>query len=160
MTTAVAALPHDLTVWRLTAWKHAAGAFSGEGARRFGGRWNRKGGAVVYTASTRSLAILEMLVQADPLPAYAAIPATLPAGLALAALDESALPPDWRGMPAPESPRSLGGVWLAAGNACALRAPSAVVPAEYNYLLNPAHPDFARITIGRPEVLFLDRRLL
>ena len=157
---AVTVLDRDLTVWRLTAQKHAAGAFSGEGARRFGGRWNRKGEAVVYTASTRSLAILEMLVQADPLPAYAAIPATLPAGLPLAVLDENALPSDWRGMPAPESLRSLGGVWLAAGNACALRTPSAVVPAEYNYLLSPTHPDFIRITIGQPEVLFLDRRLL
>ena len=114
---------------------------------------------MVYTAATRSLAVLEMLVQADPLPAYAAVPANLPAGLPLALLEESALPPDWRGMPAPESLRVLGGVWLAAGESCVLRVPSSVVPAEYNYLLNPAHPDFARIRIGQAERLGMDDRL-
>ena len=160
MTPAVVALAHDLTVWRLAAEKHVSVAFSGEGARLYGGRWNRKGAAVVYTAATRSLAILEMLVQADPLPKYMAVPATLPAGLPLAALDEDSLPPDWRGMPAPESLRSLGSAWISAGETCALRVPSAVVPAESNFLLNPAHPDFGKISIGAPERLFMDRRLL
>ena len=160
MTPAIVALAHDLTVWRLVAEKHVSEAFSGEGARLYGGRWNRKGAAVVYTAATRSLAILEMLVQASPLPKYMAVPATLPAGLALAAFDENALPPGWRDMPAPESLWSLGGTWIAAGETCALRVPSAVVPAEYNLLLNPAHPDFGKIRIGAPERLSMDRRLL
>ena len=160
MTPAVVTLAHDLTVWRLVAEKHVSEAFSGEGARRYGGRWNRKGTAVVYTAATRSLAILEMLVQADPLPKYMAVPATLPAGLRLAALSENSLPPDWRSMPLSESLRSLGGAWIAAGETCALRVPSAVVPAECNFLLNPAHPDLGKIRIGAPEPLSLDRRLL
>lgn len=160
MTPAVGVLTHDLTVWRLVPEKHVSGAFSGEGARLYGGRWNRKGAAVVYTAATRSLAILEMLVQADPLPKYMAVPATLPAGLPLAAFDEGSLPRDWRDMPAPESLQTLGGAWISAGGACALRVPSAVVPAEYNFLLNPAHPDFGTIIIGMPERLSMDRRLL
>jgi RES domain-containing protein len=160
VTPAVVALAHDLTVWRLVAEKHVSEAFSGEGAQLYGGRWNRKGAAMVYTAATRSLAILEMLVQASPLPKYTAIPATLPAGLSLAVFDENSLPPDRRDMPPSESLRTLGGAWIAAGETCALRVPSAVVPAECNFLLNPAHPDFGKIRIGAPERLSMDRRLL
>lgn len=149
-----------VTVWRLVAEKHAAEAFSGEGARLFGGRWNRKGEAVVYTSFSRSLAILEMLVQADPLPAYIALPAILPKNLAVTVLQEKCLPSDWRRMPAPDSVRAIGGAWLSMGNSCVLQVPSAIVPTEWNYLLNPRHHDFAAITFGAPERLSLDRRLV
>ena len=67
-----------ITVWRIVTRRFVTSAFSGEGARLFGGRWNRKGWPVVYTAQSRSLALLEMMVQDDPLRArHALIPATL-----------------------------------------------------------------------------------
>jgi RES domain-containing protein len=56
-----------LTVWRIVAARFVEGAFSGEGARRFGGRWNRKGVPLVCTSGSQSLAMLEMLVQDEPL---------------------------------------------------------------------------------------------
>ena len=56
-----------LTVWRLVTARFAKSAFSGEGARLYGGRWNRKGVLLVYAAGNQSLAMLEMLVQDEPL---------------------------------------------------------------------------------------------
>ncbi|HEY6044894.1 MAG TPA: RES family NAD+ phosphorylase, partial [Nitrosospira sp.] len=55
------------TVWRIVTQRFAASAFSCEGPRSFGGRWNRKGESIIYTAQSRSLAFLEMLVQDEPL---------------------------------------------------------------------------------------------
>lgn len=152
--------PEPVTIWRLVAEKHVESAFSGEGARLFGGRWNKKGEAMVYAASSRSLAILEMLVQANPLPEYIALPAILPENLAFSILQEKDLPFDWRKMPAPDSVRALGSAWLSRAESCVLQVPSVVVPSEWNYLLNPQHNDFAKITLGAPEPLVLDRRLL
>lgn len=153
-------LAEPVTVWRLVAEKHLETAFSGEGARLYGGRWNKKGEAVVYTASSRSLAILEMLVQANPLPAYIALPAVLPKSLSITILWPEDLPSGWQAMPAPDSIRALGSAWLSRGESCVLRIPSVIVPAEWNYLLYPQHPDFAKIIIGTPERLDLDPRLL
>ena len=71
-----------LVVWRLLTARFSQAAFTGEGARLYGGRWNRKGIPMVYTAASQSLAVLEMLVQDEPLRAhYVIIPATLPANL-------------------------------------------------------------------------------
>ena len=71
-------------VWRITTARFAASAFSGEGARRYGGRWNPRGTPLIYTAESRALALLEMLVQDDPLRArYVLIPAHIPDDLPL-----------------------------------------------------------------------------
>lgn len=153
-------LADPLTVWRLAAEKHAGTAFSGDGARRYGGRWNKKGEAVVYAASSRSLAILEMLAQAGTLPEYIALPATLPKNLTISILLQEELPFDWQKMPAPDSIRALGSAWISRGETCVLQVPSAIVPAETNYLLNPLHHDFTKITIAPPERLALNPRLL
>ncbi len=85
------------TVWRITTRRFADTAFSGEGARLYGGRWNRPGQSLVYTAESRSLALLEMLVQDDPLRAsYVLIPAQLAADIAIDSLQPADLPLDWR----------------------------------------------------------------
>src|SRR6266581_3394495 len=70
------------SVWRITTAAFARSAFSGEGARLYGGRWNPKGVPIVYTAASQSLALLEMLVQDQPLRArYVIIEARIPGGL-------------------------------------------------------------------------------
>ena len=85
------------TVWRITTARFAAAAFSDEGARLHGGRWNPKGHGVIYTAESQSLALLEMLAQDAPLRArYVLIPAHLPAERAVSQVEASALPADWR----------------------------------------------------------------
>jgi len=149
------------TAWRILTAHFAATAFSGEGARRYGGRWNRKGVPLVYTAGSQSLAMLEMLVQDQPLRArYLMIPAEIPADLSITRWGPEQLPADWRAPHALTTLRALGTDWAAGLTSPVLAVPSAVVPAETNYLLNPRHPDFARITLGEPQELITDLRLV
>jgi RES domain-containing protein len=74
-------------------------------------------------------------------------------------LARAALPATWNAYPAPLRLRQLGDAWIAAGTSAVLEVPSAVVPAEKNYLLNPAHPGFRRVTLGTPQRFSFDRRL-
>jgi RES domain-containing protein len=149
------------TVWRITTARFADSAFSGEGARLFGGRWNRKGLPLVYTAESRSLALLEMLVQDDPLRArYVLIPARIPADVSQTTLNVADLPEDWRSLSERDALQTIGNAWIQGGAHCVLSVPSAVVPAERSFLINPAHPDFIKIVIDPPEALETDMRLL
>jgi RES domain-containing protein len=149
------------TVLRIVTARFAEVAFSGEGARRYGGRWNRKGVPLVYTAGSQSLAMLEMLVQDEPLRArYTMIPAQIPADLTIARLNREQLPSDWRDAAALETLRALGSEWAVGLTSGVLAVPSAVVPNETNYLLNPRHPDFGRIAVGAAQELITDLRLM
>lgn len=149
------------TVWRITTARFAQTAFSGEGARLYGGRWNPKGCEVVYTAESQSLALLELLVQDDPLRAnYVLIPAVLPSDLRMTQLDAGELPDNWRTIGARDVLQAMGLEWIRSGQTAVLSIPSAVLPEERNYLLNPRHPDFVRIVIGEPRSLQTDTRLL
>ena len=149
------------TVWHITTVRFAATAFSGEGARLYGGRWNPKGFEMVYTAESRSLALLEMLVQDAPLRArYVLIAARLPDTVSVVHLNQADLPADWRKPEQRDALQRIGRDWLGQRQSAVLAVPSAVVPAERSYLLNPGHPDFARIIIGEPEALETDLRLI
>jgi len=150
-----------LTVWRMATARFAKNSFSGEGARRYGGRWNRKGIPVVYTAGSQSLAFLEMLVQDQPLRArYVMIPAEIPMELEIARVGVDQLPSSWRDHPAVEELPNIGSSWATGLSSAVLAVPSAVIPAEANYLLNPRHPGFAEISIGEPQELVTDLRLI
>jgi len=147
-------------VWRICRRRYAA--FDGEGARIAGGRWNRRGTAVVYASATLSLAALEYLVNVDA----SAVPedlvsifADIPKEVPTANVEVGDLPDDWRRYPAPESLRDIGTTWVERGREAVLSVPSAVVPSERNYLVNPKHSAFARIRIGRPQPFSLDPRL-
>ena len=92
-----------VTAWRITKRKHARNAFTGEGAREFGGRWNNPGTAVVYTAQSQSLAALEMLVHLDSselLQKYVLIGVEFDESLIMP-VEPSALPRHWRSDPPP-----------------------------------------------------------
>lgn len=136
-------------------------AFEAEGARLYGGRWNHPGVAVVYAAESVSLAVLEFFVHLDTRdsPHLVVVGAELPADVNVRAVDWGALPPDWRRTPAPDSLADLGTAWAREGVTAVLAVPSAIVPREMNYLLNPAHRDFARIRIGKPEPFSMDPRM-
>ena len=150
-----------LTVWRLVTARFSDTAFSGEGARLYGGRWNLKGVPVIYTSATQSLAMLEMLVQDEPLRArYVMIPATLPKGMKVERLVPEQLPTDWRSLAARQQLQALGTDWARRRSSAALAVPSAVIPSETNYLLNPLHPSFAKIEIGKPQDFVTDLRLI
>lgn len=140
-----------LVVWRIVQPRFAHVAFSGEGARRFGGRWNSPGRRVIYNAQSQSLAALEMLVHFDSeilLQQYLAIPVTIPSRLILQ-LPLSFLPKNWTEYPAPLSTRSIGDNWIEAASSAVLQIPSAVIPSESIFLLNPSHPQFKKVRIGK-----------
>lgn len=148
--------------WRLVKTAYADHAFDGEGAFRFGGRWNSRGQRMVYVSGSLSLALLEILVHLDPadaLPALSAIPVGLPdsftATKSFSRLEDlnGSLP--W----ALGQTRAWGDAWLAAQRSVALQVPSSIVPIEHNFLLNPEHSDFAKLQIGEPEIFTLDDRL-
>jgi RES domain-containing protein len=151
----------SITAWRITKRKHTKSAFSGGGARTYGGRWNSPGTSIVYTAETQSLAVLEMLVhleQPELLQRYVLIGVSIDESL-IEKLDPSGLPHDWRSAPPSIPLRTIGDQWVANKTSVALRVPSALVPAENNFLLNPAHADFQKLVIGDPVDFAFDERL-
>jgi RES domain-containing protein len=150
-----------LTLWRLVKARHAASAFDGEGARRYGGRWNSPGVRVAYASESASLAVLEVLVHLQSsavLSSYALVALHVPPSL-VEVLDASRLPPDWRASPPPVAVQALGDAWVRAGTSPVLRVPSVLVPIEANYVVNPAHPAFGRLRIGEPQPFTFDARL-
>lgn len=141
--------------------RHAETAFDGEGARRYGGRWNSPGTAVVYVAESRALALLEILAgirSIRPTGSYVLIPVSFDESF-VRAVDVSKLPGEWNQGPPHPSIQRIGDVWVDERSSAILKVPSAIVPEECNYLLNPAHPDFRRIEIGTPQEISIDPRL-
>jgi RES domain-containing protein len=149
-----------LSAWRLTKTKLIAGAWDGEGARKSGGRWNSVGIAVVYTSGTLSLALVEVLVHLPSgiLPAYSAVRVDFDESM-VTAVGPRDLPANWRDYPPPPDTKAIGDLWVAQGSSLVLRVPSVIVPTEFNYILNPAHPAFADLTIGEPMPFPFDPRL-
>jgi RES domain-containing protein len=153
----------ELLTWRLVRPRFGgtAAAFSGEGARRFGGRWNSPGTPVVYLSEHLSLAALETLAHADRRRFehdYLAFQVRVPQELALALPDDD-LPSDWRARPTSVGARRVGDAWLAQGVSPVLSVPSVLVPEERNLLLNPAHARFSEVAIGPPRAFRFDERL-
>lgn len=150
-----------VTAWRIAKQKHAKTAFTGEGARLFGGRWNNPGTSIVYTAQSQSLAVLEMLVHLDSpelLGKYVLFEIGMDDSV-IGHVDPSRLPKSWRVDPSPAGVRAIGDDWIDAGTSAVLRVPSALIPSENNFLLNPRHKDFPRLSIGKPMPFSFDRRL-
>jgi len=150
-----------LSVWRITTAAFGPSALSGEGARLYGGRWNPKGVPLVYMAANQSLAILEMLVQDQPLRArYMMIEVRIPSAVTIDRVRVADLPAAWRDIGARGTLQAIGAEWARKRSAAVLAVPSAIVPAESNYLLNPLHPDFKRIKVGKPNTVETDLRLI
>lgn len=153
---------NSIRVWRICNAKWAATAFDGTGAKLYGGRWNPIGTTVVYTSSSLALATLELLVhlgvKASP-QAYMAISADIPGDIAKEQVDKSSLPADWRTDPPPSTLATIGEEWVSRGTSAVLQVPSAVIDEEWNYLLNPQHPDLAQIAIGTAKEFQFDSRL-
>ena len=151
----------NITVWRITSQKHARTAFTGEGARLYGGRWNTPGTPLIYTAQSQSLAVLEVLVHLDS-------PALLNTYLFFAVeidssyvteLDRSVLPKDWKDDPIPVAVQAIGDAWARKADSAVLRVPSTLVPGESNFLLNPRHSDFQKLKTHKPISFRFDPRL-
>jgi RES domain-containing protein len=148
--------------WRIVPAHRAADAFSGEGARLFGGRWNSVGVPMVYVAESMALGALEILVHVDDgnfMEEYLTIPVTFDKRL-VRVLDFDALPSDWRENPPPVSTQQLGDQWAHAQDSVVLQVPSVLIPGERNYLINPLHPNLGKLKIGAPQPFEFDPRLM
>jgi RES domain-containing protein len=147
-----------IEAYRILKRRFVGAAFSGEGARRFGGRWNSPGVSVVDTSSSISLAILEWRAHLTqwPAPSSIIIRIEFDAGLVWS---PAKLPGNWKRWPCTKTTAAVGDDWARSGKSAVLKLPSAIVPTEFNYVLNPAHRDFGKIKLGRPQLFKADPRL-
>ncbi|MEM1169419.1 MAG: RES family NAD+ phosphorylase [Cyanobacteria bacterium P01_H01_bin.35] len=153
----------SLTIWRISHKKYIDIALTGESYNRSRGRWNSKGTALIYTSATLSLATLETLVCMEIENfgnIFVSISVRIPDNFPIKQVDESLLPHNWRDTPSPEALASIGDKWLTSKTTAVLRVPSAIIPQEYNYLINPLHPDFEKISIASPQPFILDRNII
>ena len=131
--------------------------WDGGGAALAGGRWNPVGTPVIYTAGSLALAMIEKLAQRRRFADTLLVEADVPNDLEVEDLMMS--PPDgWRDLNSPEA-LTTGRDWILGKRTALLRVPSAVVPREANYVVNPSHPDAARIRPSIAEPLTWDPRL-
>jgi len=151
----------SVSAWRIVKARNAASAFTGQGARKVGGRWNSPGVAVVYAAQSASLAMLEMLVHIQSrelLRSYVLFEVTFDESL-IGVIASEDLPDTWRQSPPSAEGQGVGDQWVSEARSTVLKLPSVIVPAEFNYLFNPAHPDFAKLAIGPKQPVEFDSRL-
>jgi RES domain-containing protein len=116
---------------------------------------------MLYTAATASLAALELLVHLDKggiTAAYVTVEFQFDAAL-VEAVPTGQLPKRWRARTIPAECQVFGDRWIREGRSAVLRVPSVIIRSEFNFLINPAHPDFARIKVGKPRSFRFDRRL-
>ena len=152
-----------MLIYRICKQKYA-NDLSGEGARLTGGRWNSKGHAVIYTSSSPSLCALEMLVH---LP-LSLVPSDIvlvgyqiPAGIKTTEVEPKNLKKGWNNYPHLRFTQEIGDQWLLKKSTPLLKVPSAIVgpTTDFNYLINPKHPQFAKITINSIAPFSMDHRL-
>ncbi len=151
-----------ITAFRVVKEKHASNAFTGEGSRRFGGRWNHKGVAVVYLSDTLSLAALEQFIHLGReglhIP-FVYFSIEIPDHVSVTDIEIDSLPKDWRREPPPKSTKDLGTQWVKSKSSALLRVPAVILPIGFNYIANINHMEIKDIKIGDPEPFTFDSRM-
>ncbi len=151
-----------IRVYRVLRKKYGQSPFDGEGAFRYGGRWSSPGMRVSYTSEHQSLALLEYFVhvdQDDPPDDLVMAIAEIPDDLPRLQVKVSQLPANWREPVAPPELALVGDEFVRGREHCLLLVPSAIVPAEFNWLINPDHPDYAMIVVHNLEPVSYDTRM-
>jgi RES domain-containing protein len=151
-----------ITAWRIAKTRYANAAFDGEGARLNAGRWDSVGVRVAYASESVALATLEVLVglhKSSLLAFYSVVSAEIDEAT-IETLPKAALTRNWRSYPPAPETQAIGDQWVLAQRSLVLKVPSAVIEAESNYLLNPAHPDFGTIRISAPRPYAFDAPLI
>lgn len=134
---------------------------NGEGARLNGGRHNSRGTAIVYAAESISLAVLEILVHLEReelLQSYVMCRVEFDERL-VEEYDRKLLPSNWSNSPSPLEAQSIGNQWALEQRSAVLKLPSAVIPEESHYLVNPLHPEFSQVRLYEPKAFEFDARL-
>jgi len=149
-------------VYRVLRKPYARTPFDGEGSYQYGGRWSSPGTRLSYASEHQSLAMLEYFVHleaSDPPPDLVLSSADVPDDLPRQRIEIGKLPANWRETPAPAELARLGDEFVRTGCECILIVPSALVASESNWLINPSHDEFRKITILETEPLTYDSRL-
>ena len=148
-------------MWRITHRDYKDSVFTGEGAKLFGGRFNSEGTPLVYTSGNLSLAMLEMFVQSNDRDYFKNclfFYVDLAEDLIFKPSPED-FPEGWNQVPFGNSSQQFGDKWISSGSKPVMQIPSVVVPVEYNFVLNPAHPDFHQISYQEFDSVVFDERL-
>ncbi len=134
-----------MIVYRLSKSKFASD-LSGKGAEIAGGRWNSKGTALLYTSRSRALCTVEIAVH-TPLGEipddYSILTIEIPDYL-MHAIDPVELPNNWKDFPYQRNIQKIGDMFVVENKYLTLKAPSAVVQGEFNFLINPNHSHFPK----------------
>ena len=146
-----------MMVWSLQSGRYPLA--NSRGAAISGGRWNLQGTEVIYASATLGLAALEVIAHFSAVPHdYIGIEISIPDQMQIATPHDLSLPDDWRDIVPEEATAAYGTAWAQSGSTVVLRVPSAVIPNEFNFILNAAHPEFSRI-IFRQTKVEIDRRI-
>ena len=149
-----------MLVFRLSRKKYAA-VLSGKGASRSENRWNSKGTEIIYSSESIALAMAEIAVHLTvaTLPTdFVMLEIRIPDDLRIISVNEKSLPVGWNNFPHFVSTQKIGDNFITSNDFCVLKVPSAIVKADYNYLINPHHPDFLKIQIVNSYDFPLDKR--
>lgn len=149
-----------MRLWRIAAAYYALDR-TGFGAMRDGGRWNPPGRPALYCATSVALCSLEKFVHlgALPVPPLSLVAIDLPDDLALYRPDRADLPQGWDATRARPASQRFGGAWLAGASTVGMVIPSAIVHEEFNVVLNPLHPDCARVGLAVVRDFAFDERM-
>ena len=150
-----------IRVYRIVRKPYSRTPLDGEGPYRFGGRWSSPGTRVAYLAEHLSLAMIEYFVHieaSDPPKDLVVVAADIPDSVSRVVLTRRTLPRNWRQVPAPPSLAMIGDSFVAERKSAILVLPSALVPSESNWLVNPLHPEFAEIQVQPAEPFHYDAR--
>lgn len=151
-----------IDAYRIFKTRRSGGWFDGEGAYRYGGRWNSRGTRILYASESLSLAFLEILVHLEDneiTAAYSSANLSFEARLATNVDDLGKLPSDWSDSPIPLAVQAIGDEWVRSKVSVVLRVPSAIVRGEFNYLVNIGHEGFDEVVLAKPERFIFDNRL-
>ncbi len=135
--------------------------WEGKGAKLIGRRWNRKGIAMIYTSESRALCTVEIAVHLNLSAApenYILLTINIPEEIEVLEVDTNSLSDGWNKFPFTEQTRQLGSQLILENRYAVMKVPSAIVPGDFNYLLNPGHKDFGKITKIRQEPYEFDGR--
>lgn len=153
-----------IVAWRIARADRAPASLAGSAvaASITGGRWNPAGVLMLYSGASFCTSLLELLVHAQNglLDGWVTVQIRIPATVAIETIYESALPTDWREVSRYKTLQQLGAAWVQSGRTCVMSVPSAAVPNERMFLMNPLHPDFSELEVLALEPLRIDSRLL
>ena len=151
-----------MIVYRLSKKKYS-NSLSGKGAAKSGNRWNSKGTEIIYSAESRALAMAEVAVHLTlaTLPSdYVMVEIDIPDDIQIKVLEQKDIPEYWNNHPPNASTQKIGDEFIEALDFCVLKVPSAVVAGDYNFLINPYHKHFKKITIAAVSDFLFDRRII